>query len=385
MSLLTAFRPHIPIVQAELTFQQRSSGARRRRRLLRRLLAWPGKILLALAVMSAVVLLVVEPFVTAIGYDLASLPAEMHNFAAVILFFIPLIALIPLTLLIHFRTQLRTLALASNSISREKRGGTWDLLLLTPVSAREIVRGKWWATLKYVWRGYALLTLLRVASLFWLVQEAGRYNIHTYPTYRVEIQPHYYPHSALHLLLAASVVALLTMLNAGYTSALGTLGSVFNRGGGTSLTLAIAIRTVTLIAIGAGIMLAGHLLLVHVLYKLSSSYDPLSQPWMVYQMLVSAGVNILDNGFIVAGTLASFSPPDPSTLYYGPSYYYAYVNSFVAGTVLALGLLIVLTWLSLRLAEWLIKRQGALRGQADWWDKVKTKKPEEAADVQPAG
>jgi hypothetical protein len=385
MSLLTAFRPHIPIFQAELTYQQRSSGVRRRRRLLRRLLAWPWKILMALAVMSAVVLLVVEPFVTVIGYDIASLPADMHNFAAVILFFIPVVALIPLTLLIHFRTQLRTLALASNSISREKRGGTWDLLLLTPVSARQIVRGKWWATLRYVWRGYALLTLLRVASLFWLVQETGRYSIFTYPIYRVEIRPHYYPHSALHLLLATGIVIVFTMLNAGYTSAFGTLGSVFNRGGGTSLTLAIGIRTGTLLGIGAGVMLAGHLLLVHVLYRLSSSYDPFSPAWMIYQILVVGGVSMMDNSFIASGTLASFTPPNFSNGYSSSDYYYSYMNSFVGGLALALGVLVLLTWLSLRLAEWFIKRQGALRAQTDLRDRATKIKPEDAADVQPAG
>ena len=246
-----------PIIQAELTYQQRSS-APRRRRLWRRILAWPWKILLALAVMSAVVVLVGEITAAAIGYDFAHLPPETHPFAGIVLFIIPLVALVPLTILIHFRTQLRTLALAANTISREKRGGTWDLLLLTPMDARQIVRGKWWATLRHVWRGYALLALLRAGALVWVTQEANRISVWSYPTFHIEIRPYYYAPSALHILLGVAAICLCTVLNAGYTAAFGALGSVFHRGGGTSLTLAIVIRTVALLGLGGGIALAGH-------------------------------------------------------------------------------------------------------------------------------
>ncbi|MCI0351024.1 MAG: hypothetical protein L0Z53_16485, partial [Acidobacteriales bacterium] len=270
---MSAFDARSPVMQAELTYQRRSSAVRRPRRLVRRILACPWKILLALAIMSAVILLVVELFTAAIDYDIARLPEELHLLATIVLFFIPIVSLIPLTLLIHFRTQLRTLAFAANTISREKRGGTWDILLLTPMSARQIVRGKWWATVRHMWRSYLLLALLRAGSILWITLEAGRYVIHSYPTYRIEIRPHYYAHDPFYMLLGVAIIAGFTLLNALYTSAFGTLGSVFNRGGGTSLTLAIAIRIMTLIGLALGVGLLAHFIFIRFIL-VNGGYSP---------------------------------------------------------------------------------------------------------------
>jgi hypothetical protein len=66
-----------------------------------------------------------------------------------------------------------TLALASISISREKRGKTWDNLLLTGVDARQIVWGKWWATLAALWGDHAVAALLRLGIVAWGVYVMG--------------------------------------------------------------------------------------------------------------------------------------------------------------------------------------------------------------------
>jgi hypothetical protein len=372
MASLSAFDARSPVMQAELTYQRRSSATRRPRRLLRRILAWPWKILLALAIMSAVILLVVEPFAAVIGYDVASLPIEMHPLAALVLFFIPVVSLIPLTLLVHFRTQLRTLALASNTISREKRGGTWDILLLTPISARQIVRGKWWATVRHAWREYLLLALLRAGSILWVTLEAGRYIIYSYPTYRIEIRPHYYEPQPLFMLFSVALMVGFTLLNLLYTSAFGMLGSVFNRGGGTSLTLAIVIRTVTLIGLALGVGLLSHVLLINfIIGSYPSSDSFLYRLHMVMQMVA---FTLFDNGSILSGLFANHNFPAS-----GSSYYVHYVANMLIGGLVTIIVYLVLTWLSLRLAQWLIRRQGALVPHRGWWLRLKKKKQVEDA------
>jgi len=167
MASLSTFYAHSPVHHAELTFQQRSSAARRPRRLWRRILALPYRLLVTVAAVCSAALIAAEIIAASLSYDFASLPPDVHMVVGVFLFFIPVAVLVPMTLLINFKTQFRTLAFAANSISREKRGGTWDLLLLTPMSARQIARGKWWATLQNVWRDYLLLALLRAGALVW--------------------------------------------------------------------------------------------------------------------------------------------------------------------------------------------------------------------------
>jgi hypothetical protein len=327
--------------------------------------------------MSAVVLLIVEPLAAIIGYDFATLPAEMHLPAAIVLFFIPIVSLIPLTLLIHFRTQLRTLAFAANTISREKRGGTWDILLLTPMSARQIVRGKWWATVRHVWRGYLLLALLRAGSILWVTFEAGRYIIHNYPVYQIEIRPHSYAPNPLAMLLGMALIAGFTLLNVLYTSAFGTLGSVFNRGGGTSLTLAIVIRLMTLSGLALAIGLLAHSIFVRVFYfdgGYSYPYD--SPPMRLYVMLYVAAITLFDNGSVFSGVFANhYIPSSPS-----PYYDHYYTNMMIGGLI-AITAYMLLTWLALRLAQWLIRRQGALVPHQEW----RLKKKKQVEDAAAAG
>ncbi len=366
--LSSASQTYNPVVRAELTFQQRSSAAQRPRRWWRRILAWPYRLLVALAVVSSIVLISAEFTATLIGYDFAWLPQTVQNIAAIFLFFIPVVVLIPITILIHFRTQLRTLTFAANSISREKRGGTWDLLLLTPVDARQIVRGKWWATLCHVWRSYALLALLRAGATLWVIFEANRISISMYPTYHVEINTHYFEPSALHIALGVLAIGGYTMLNAVYTTAFGTLGSVFNRGGGTSLTLAIVIRTLTLIGIALVTGITAHLLFLRMLIGYNN-YDfyYFSWPGHLYRLLGMAATTVFDNGFVVSGTLMI---PNRSN----DPFYVSYINGVAAGGLAALVVGVLLAWLSLLVAAWFVRRQGALIPQCAWWMGMKKKK-----------
>jgi hypothetical protein len=55
-----------------------------------------------------------------------------------------------------------TYGLSANSISREKRGNTWDNLILTKVPPRSIVWGKWLASLRAVLGDHGISIFLRL-------------------------------------------------------------------------------------------------------------------------------------------------------------------------------------------------------------------------------
>src|SRR5688572_27134370 len=67
--------------------------------------------------------------------------------------------------IIHSATAVRAIVAGANTISREHVGQTWDALVLTGVSARRILFGKWRAALWRV-RGWTLmLGIVRLVML----------------------------------------------------------------------------------------------------------------------------------------------------------------------------------------------------------------------------
>src|SRR5262249_40556953 len=65
----------------------------------------------------------------------------------------------------HFYLMFQTIALTGNSITREKEAQTWEMLVLTGIDARQIVRGKWWATIQRQTPRYLLLGVLRIGAI----------------------------------------------------------------------------------------------------------------------------------------------------------------------------------------------------------------------------
>ncbi|HRF96278.1 MAG TPA: hypothetical protein PLZ51_13825, partial [Aggregatilineales bacterium] len=55
-----------------------------------------------------------------------------------------LVSLITMNVALYLIVILITLGLSNNSITRERKGQTWDVLVLTNVDARQVVLGKWW-------------------------------------------------------------------------------------------------------------------------------------------------------------------------------------------------------------------------------------------------
>jgi len=65
------------------------------------------------------------------------------------------------------------MALAANSIRREKDGNTWDALRLTDIGPQRIVLGKWWASLRALNGDYVMTCLLRMGFVTFYLASAG--------------------------------------------------------------------------------------------------------------------------------------------------------------------------------------------------------------------
>jgi ABC-type transport system involved in multi-copper enzyme maturation permease subunit len=79
------------------------------------------------------------------------------------------VLLVVMTIAMYSVVTLVSLGLASNSISREKSGKTWDNLRLTDIGARRIVWGKWWATLRAMLGDHIMVGVVRVGLQAWVV------------------------------------------------------------------------------------------------------------------------------------------------------------------------------------------------------------------------
>ncbi len=82
-----------------------------------------------------------------------------------------LLNLIVMNVALYVVMTLITMGLAANSISREQTGKTWETLLITTLNARQIVIGKWWATLRALWGDHIMLAVLRVGMVSYIALE----------------------------------------------------------------------------------------------------------------------------------------------------------------------------------------------------------------------
>lgn len=153
-ALIAALRAaHNPILRAEFRYQrfviQRSRAG------------W-----LPIVLASA---LIVPSLLSALGYSLALLFDLMPplTFFDVIAFphNISSVLLIVVNLSMYLVVNGVTFSLSSGSIGREKSNQTWYLLRMTAVENRQIVLGKWWASLRALNGDHLMVAILRVGLL----------------------------------------------------------------------------------------------------------------------------------------------------------------------------------------------------------------------------
>jgi hypothetical protein len=142
------------------------------------------------------------------------------------------------------------LALASNSITREKASNTWDMLLLTDVTARQIIRGKWWASLRALWGDHSMLLLLRLGLVGWLVSSAGSL-----------LPPGMFglPDGLAYVLPMALIVTAFTVVDAAFTAALGIAVPLTNMPRSIMVALTLSARAALVGASTGYFALVGHI------------------------------------------------------------------------------------------------------------------------------
>jgi len=162
--------------------------------------------------------------------------------------------------LVHAIVGLRTLVVAGRSISREFSTGTWDLLALTNVDARQLILSKWWATVRGVWFYHVLAGVLKVglacgiAQFFhselrpWSaepsVRQAFNYISYNQPYDYFPINPNWHA-----VLRAAVILVLFGLVEAGLLAAIGLLSSLSLRKiGSVQLMVGIGLRVLPILA-----------------------------------------------------------------------------------------------------------------------------------------
>ncbi len=249
----------------------------------------------------------------------------------------------------HFRLMLETLILGAVSIAGERESGRWELLLLTGVSAQQVVRGKWLALVKRQLPAYLWLAVFRIGAIaaFTLATHDTLTFGTVYQYFNTSI--YYTLPNPLLVMLAALLIVAMTMLNLVFTASCAVMASAVSPGRVRAILSAIAARLV--LTVGNA---AVGVLIIQVLIDLLRRFGVMNIGWgSESNLLIIVSMTLLglvDNGYTVASSFQS-----PITHYAS----FDYDTSLTAGLALAmllgslgtLGLYALLTRFNLRRSE----------------------------------
>lgn len=251
---------------------------------------------------------------------------------------------------IHFRLMFQTLGLSANAISRERQGGTWELLTLTSADASQIVLGKWWAVVKTMARPYLVLGVLRALVILWVaIATYGPFLYFGYaytPVMVDETTPR-----LLGVLFTGVFIVVATLLNLGFTAACGLSASPGHSRASIALARAVGTRL--------GVIFLAVLIPAVVAFVLRTFLTFNG----VVIAFVFALVTLVDNGLVTSMQLFSINLSAPSYQYY-LSEQNDLVLGITLGIAIAVAVYVLLTWLMLRYATYSAVRQGALPSSA---------------------
>lgn len=269
---------------------------------------------------------------------------------------------------VHTLGILYTLTIATHEMRRESIGQTaWDVLVITSQGARQIVLGHWWAAFRATWTYHALAAALKLGFIYALVQYSsatpiilplsnlerlfGHISYNFIGAAWLSDLPPLFDRSTL---CAGGLLLLLGLAEAALSSALGVLSAlVIPRRSMGQMALAVSLRALPVL---------GGLLFVWFYSKPIHTYFSSSEntPRMTYEIVTWEGGNmtrIRDTARIAASTLADGGLATVN-LYRHWTPFSLLRKS--AGLALGVILYALLTWLSLRAAQWIAVRRGAL-------------------------
>jgi hypothetical protein len=250
----------------------------------------------------------------------------------------PLLLLASFTLFTHFAVVFRALTMAAGSISREKRNGTWENLLLTEVNARQLVLGKWWAVVRATWRDFVLLAALRAGLTVGL--GACGYLLLAERVFGFDFfTGAHAPAATRDILLAAGLIALMTLANALFTAAAGIAASLVSlrTASGTMAAQSLRLAAISLPALII-LPLAAVTLSQLPVIELGGETAEALKPLILFQF------SMADNGTLLGVALANPFDADSAT--------------YVQLGLMVLALYTTLTGLLLGLAWFSARRQG---------------------------
>ena len=234
-----------PILRAEFSHQTTAGGSTARPlRLIVRLILIVG--------LATSLLVTGMEFWAAIDWNFSGFLIQSDALIVIVGHVLPSVILLPLTLMVDVVLVLRTLLLAADAIARERRGRTWQLLILSAQTPRQLVIDKWWATVLHFTPQYLLLAALRVGVIVYIGLERYRidyfyYGINSH-RFLMQTQPLTFLVAPSTLILGAAVITAFTLVNLLFTAALGGLMAAIWRSGRTveQMIFALVLRGVLL-------------------------------------------------------------------------------------------------------------------------------------------
>ncbi len=320
--LPSIFFPENAIKRAELIYQQRSAKRPRTwRRWLNTVVKWLMIILVLVMVLTLLLASLTQRDPSAIIQMLGPLP--------------PLLILF--TLFYDLSLMFSTISLAANSISREREGQTWEMLVLTGVNARQIVRGKWWATIQRQFPRYLMLSFIRAGAT--TATALSTFNYYTSSYYNARLQ---LPHPLI-IIISVLLGVVLTVAGLGFSAACGVMGSAVSKRSSMAVGRGVANQVVFTF-----IPAITFFFIVTRLYFVSSRYDATLQS--IYNFFGLGTISLIDNGFnLLSNELyvhyqyysgsGAYSPIAPIEL------------DWIAAALLTLVWYALLTWFALWRAE----------------------------------
>lgn len=296
------------IANAERLHQQRA--VKRSSRAIRSLRLLLFILVLFFAVSTILVQFLISLKVIDISNILSRLSPQNREIVNVYLYWIPLAVLLPVTLVWHFRLLVRVLSLSAHTIVREYTTGAWETLILTHVTARNIVLGKWWAIVRCWFREYLILAVLRISVILWFGLVYSNY-VRDFTTNRLGFRPPNFRVTMPELLMLCLSILLFTLINLPCTAAFGVLGGILYWRSG--LIISFVVRVATLFVIAAPLIIGGTLMIqifspepVTVTFSTAnSSYQIWLPPgygtpyWALSETFKHGGFALIDNGSLL--------------------------------------------------------------------------------------
>ena len=261
-----------------------------------------------------------------------------------------LLLIVNLTAIIFVETK--TISYAVDSIGRELRGKTWELLILTGMDSGSIIEGKWLGVFKFMLRDFGYLYVLRVGALFWIVARTSLieqgFNLHFQYSYRPSLTNVYVSIDA-GFIIALVILGVFILLEGGLVTAIGLVTVLFKRTRRHAFGMALFIRILSAILLGLGF--------TYIIGLWRFYPEPTARfANHTYELLTVFTHSLSDNG-IVSSFSYSLSEFNPYTGYWATS---SDLMMFtIMGQILGMLPYIFLTIISLFFAKRLAQQHGA--------------------------